>query len=240
MYSSPVRASLLPAALLAAACASTGGPPRGPAHTPVNSPEAETRCPEEWQAAKQAREELIAAEGAARAAAMEAAAGAVLAHGRCERQELAELAIEAGSQEAMAAALRQARRRYQDARNLYEEAAGYEVPRARVAAHAELSALHLGFARMLAELPAPLDVQDPAGRADVRRQMREAVARYEVEAALSATRAVAAAPAAGWRGGAAGADEELAGWVRGACDTLAVLDPDGRAAAADVCGGDGR
>jgi hypothetical protein len=229
----------LAAALLAASCASAGGPPRGPEHTPVNSPEAQPRCPDEWRAAKQAREELLGVDGAAGAATVEAAAAAVLAHARCEGAALDGWRVEAGSGESMAAALRQARRRYQDARNLFEEAAGYPVARVRVGAQAELAALHLGFARMLAEVPSPVDVQDAAGRADFRRQMREAVASFEVEAALAAARAVSAVPQTGWGGGAPGGqDPELAGWVRSACELLAVLDPDGRAAAAGPCGGD--
>ena len=80
-----MRAPALALALAALAVGCGGGqagPPRGPHHDPVNSPEAKSKCPDEWKAAKKAREELLGAmDNEGRRAA---AAQTVLAQARCE------------------------------------------------------------------------------------------------------------------------------------------------------------
>ena len=186
----------------------------------MNSPEARSSsCPGEWERAKQAREELIGRTGNARQPAAEHAARAVMAQAECEQRRFAAWQIEAGSQSIMAAELRGLRRHYLSTRTLYEEAARTVDGSVSVGAWARLADLHLGFARKLDELPTPVDLHDAAGRADYRRQMRQLMSTFEVEAALAATRALDAADG-GTEGG------ELAVWVRGSCEKLAVLDPE--------------
>jgi hypothetical protein len=186
---------------------------------PVNSPEARTGCPAEWKRAKKAREDLLGA--GSRQTAARAAARAVFAQAECEHQRFARWRIDAGSQAMMASELRVARRQYQSTRTLYEEAARYGDAGSAVGAWARTADLHLAFVRKLDELPAPLDVQDPGARDDYRRQMRELMAAFEVEAALAATRALEAAGT-----GVTETSDELATWVQRSCEKLAVLDPE--------------
>ncbi|HTE50971.1 MAG TPA: hypothetical protein VK698_08885 [Kofleriaceae bacterium] len=187
----------------------------------MNSPEAATRCPAEWHEAKKARESLIAAAGAARPPLARRAAQAVMAQAECEQKRFASWRIEVGSQAIMAAELRAVRRQYLTTSTLYEEAAGYGDRVTSVGAWARLADLHLGFARLLDELPVPVDVQAPAARADYRRQMRELMSTFEIEAALAATRALDAG-----RDGGGDRDRRLAAWLSGSCEKLAVLDPE--------------
>jgi hypothetical protein len=220
-----------PAALvfvLAAACGSQG-PPVGPEHTPVNSPEARSGCPAEWKRAKQAREDLIGTAGPARERAARAAAQAVLAQAECEHRRFAGWRIEAGSQGMMAAELRGARRYYLSTRTLYEEVTRYGDAASSVGAWARLADLHLAFARKLDGMPAPVDVQAPDARSDYRRQMRQLMSTFEIEAALAAARALDAAgvdPAASSQSDPEAKPARLAAWVRTSCEKLAVLDPD--------------
>jgi hypothetical protein len=188
----------------------------------VNSPEAATECPAEWRAAKQAREMLIETTGMARGPAGERAARAVMAQAECEHRRFAARRIQVGSQSNMAAELRALRRQYLSTATLYEEAAGYGDPVTAVGAWARLADLHLGFARALDELPTPVDVHDPRARADFRRQMRQLMSTFEIEAALAATRALDA-------GRTAPAGGPLSAWLSGSCEKLAVLDPDSAA-----------
>lgn len=211
------------ALVLAAIAVGCGGgpatPPRGPRHDPVNSPEAKSKCPEEWKAAKKAREELLGSmdDGARRAAA----AGAVLAQARCEHALFDRWTIDAGSQQIMAAELRAARVQYLGAKTLYEEAAGYHVKPSEIGAWAELARLHLAFVQKIDRLPVPVDLHDPAARSSFKDDMRALMSTFEIEAALAASRALDAA------GGDAGAD--VAGWLRSSCEILATLDPESRA-----------
>jgi hypothetical protein len=188
---------------------------------PVNSPEARTGCPAEWKRAKKAREDLLGA--GSRQTAARAAARAVLAQAECEHRRFASWRIDAGSQSLMASELRAARRQYLSTRTLYEEAARYGDAGSAVGAWARTADLHLAFVRKLDELPAPLDVHDPGARDDYRRQMRELMAAFEVEAALAATRAL---EAAGSGAGATEPSDEIASWVQRSCEKLAVLDPE--------------
>jgi len=198
----------------------------------VNSPETESACPTQWKQAKKAREELIGLTGGDRGAAARRAARAVMAQAECEQSRFTAWRIEAGSQNIMAAELRGVRRQYLSTRTLYEEAAGYGDPRIAIGAWARMADLHLGFARKLDALPTPVDIHDAGGRADYRREMRQLMSTFEVEAAVAATRALDAAgnrsPAETTEpapGGDAGSGE-LAAWVSRSCDKLAVLDPE--------------
>ncbi|HEU5058069.1 MAG TPA: hypothetical protein VFU21_16170 [Kofleriaceae bacterium] len=215
-----MRAPALALAALAVGCG--GGqtaPPRGPHHDPVNSPEAKSKCPDEWKAAKKAREELLGAMDDERRRA--AAAEAVLAQARCEHALFDRWTIDAGSQRIMAAELRAARVQYLSARTLYQEAAGYHVKPSEIGAHALDAELQMAFVRKLDRLPPPVDLHDPAARAGFKGDMRALMSTFEVEAALAASRALDAA--GGEEGG------EVATWVRSACEILAVLDPESQA-----------
>lgn len=219
-----MRAPALALAALAVGCGCGGGPatpPRGPRHDPVNSPEAKSKCPDEWKAAKQAREALLGAMDDERRRA--AAAEAVLAQGRCEHALFDKWSIDAGSQNIMAAELRAVRVQYLTARTLYQEAAGYHVKPSEIGAHALDAELQMAFVRKLDRLPVPVDLHDPAARAGFRQDMRTLMSTFEVEAALAASRALDAA------GGEQGAGGEVAGWLRSSCQILAALDPEGRA-----------
>lgn len=207
------------AAAILTACGGSAQPPRGPAHTPVNSPEAKTACPGEWQAAKEAREALLVESGSPGAEEQAKAARAVFAHGECEQRVFVEGKVEAGSQEMMAAGLRAARRQFQAAKNLYQEAGKYRDQAMRVGAFARTAALDLAFARKLTELAPPADVADAVGQAEFRAAMREAAAAFEVEAVIAATQALDAA-------GRADAHGETGVWVRASCEVLAGLDPE--------------
>ena len=223
----PVRPAALVFAL-AAACGSQG-PPVGPEHTPVNSPEAQSGCPAEWKRAKQAREDLIGTAGAARERAARAAAQAVLAQAECEHRRFVSWRIDAGSQGMMAAELRGARRYYLSTRTLYEEVTRYGDAASAVGAWARLADLHLAFAQKLDGMPAPVNVQAPDARSDYRRQMRQLMSTFEIEAALAAARALDAAgvdPAESPSSDPEAKPARLAAWVRTSCEKLAVLDPD--------------
>ena len=213
-----------PAFALAALAVGCGGgpatPPRGPHHDPVNSPEAKSKCPDEWKAAKQAREALLGAMDDERRRA--AAAEAVLAQGRCEHALFDRWTIDAGSQKIMAAELRAVRVQYLTARTLYQEAAGYHVKPIEIGAYALDAELQMAFVRKLDRLPPPVDLHDPAARVGFKQDMRALMSTFEVEAALAASRALDAAG-----GGASGG--EVAGWLRSSCEILAVLDPESRA-----------
>ena len=188
----------------------------------MNSPEAASACPAEWREAKSAREALLDAGGAARQAASARAARAVMAQAECEEKRFEAHSIQVGSQASMAGELRAARRQYLGAATLYQEAAGYGDPVVAVGAYSRLADLHLAFARALDELPVPVDVQAPAAREDYRRQMRELMSQFEIEAALAATRSLDAARLAG-------DDARTAAWLSRSCEKLVVLDPEGAA-----------
>lgn len=226
-----MRAPALLLAALAVGCGGQATPPHGPHHDPVNSPEAKSKCPDEWKAAKKARDELIGAMDDERL--RRAAAEAVLAQARCEHAQFERWTIDAGSQAIMAQELRAARIQYLTAKTLYQEAAGYHVKPTEIGAHALAAQLELAFVRKLDHLPAPVDLHDPAARAGFKDEMRSLMSSFEVEAALAATRALDAA------GGESGG--EVGAWLRSSCEVLAALDPEG-GAAYPVCraGGGGR
>lgn len=202
-------------------------PPRGPAHTPVNSPEAASACPDQRDDAVKAREELLEASGEGRRAAQVKVAAAVLAQAECEHRAFEAMTVDAGSQQAMTQRLRVVRRQYQDARNLYDEADGHGESRFAVGASARLAELHVAFAQKIAQLATPVDLVDPAGRSQWQDDMRELVGSFEVEAALAASRALDVAGRLAATGEGGGGDEELTGWIRSSCDKVARFDAEG-------------
>lgn len=220
-----------------AACGGPSQPPHGPHYDPVNSPEAASPCPDAWKAAKEAREKLLGAGGAELQVLRGRAAAAVLSQAECEAAAFGRRRVEAGSQVAMAAELRAARRAYDGAANLYREVQGYGDARLRVGAYARLARLHIAMARLVGDVPAPVDVHTALGRAEVRRQMSQLMAGFQADAAVAATRALEAA--AVLPPDAVARDRELGGWVRGACEELGVLDPDTARAMAACHGGAG-
>ena len=219
------------------ACGGAEPPPHGPHYDPVNSPEAASPCPDAWRAAKNAREKLLGASGAELQALRGRAAAAVLSQAECEAAAFGRWRIEAGSQVEMAAELRGARRAYDGAANLYREVKGYGDARLRVGADAELARLHIAMARLVGDVPAPVDVHTALGRAEVRRQMSQLMVGFQAEAAVAATRALEAA--AVLDRSAVASDRELGGWVHRSCEELAVLDPDTAAGIAACRGGAG-
>lgn len=208
---------------MAAACGGSVTPPRGPKHTPVNSPEAASACPDQRDAAKTAREELLEASGAARVAASSRAAAAVIEQAECEQQAFTAMTVDAGTQVAMTERIKVVRRQYQDARNLYEEVDTYSDARATVRAGVRLADLHEAFAKKIETLPTPVDLADPVGRASWRGDLRDLVATFQVEAALAASKALDASA------GVTETDAEVTGWIGSACEKVKRLDPDGAA-----------
>ncbi len=206
----------------------------------MNSPESESACPAQWKQAKKAREELIGTTGGDRVPVARRAARAVMAQAECEQGRFTAWRIEAGSQSIMAAELRGVRRQYLSTRTLYEEAAGYGDRRIAIGAWSRMADLHLGFARKLDALPTPVDIHDESGREAYRREMRQLMSTFEIEAALAATRALDAAGAdVTTEAGPVGAESgDLAAWVSRSCEKLAVLDPQS-AAGYPACAGAG-
>lgn len=208
---------------IASACGGPMTPPRGPKHDPVNSPEAASACPDQRDAAKTAREELLEASGSARVEASAKAAAAVIEQAECEHKAFEAMTVDAGTQVAMTERVKVVRRQYQDARNLYEEADGYGDARAAVKAGVKLAALHETFGKKIEGLATPVDLVDPVGRASWRDDLRTLVATFQVEAALAASKALDASA------GVSETDAEVGGWIRSACETVKRLDPDGAA-----------
>jgi hypothetical protein len=179
--------------LAAVACGGGGaGPPAGPAYTPVGSPEAESACPTEWEAAKKAREDHLELSSAS---TREAAARAVLAQADCERNVLASRRVAAGEHAAIIAALEELRAAHRDAGNLYREVIGYELASPAVAARVGLGKLHLAFAALLAATPTPTDMPDPGEQAAWRAEIDGLVATFQSEARAAFAEAAAANPA---------------------------------------------
>jgi len=200
-------------------------PPRGPEHDPVNSPEAASRCPEQWQAAKGAREQLIGATYDQRERADGVAAQAVLAQADCEAGEFARWTIDAGPQAMVTAELAGSRRQYQTALNLYQEVASTHEGEFRVLALTGAARLHMHFADKLAGLPMPSDTRDSAGRRQWTLQQLELGQYFASEAQAAASAAVDLV------GDAPGGGGELAqAWAQ-CCQILAAVDPRGRPAA---------
>ena len=204
--------------LLAAVACGPKGPPAAPAYTPVNSPEAETSCKSEWQAAKAAREQLVETDsGDSRIAA----AGAVFAQAECERRHFDSLQVTAPSQEAMVGKLRAARTQYFNARNLYEEVGNYQILRWRIGANSRLGELNGAFADKLRKAPAPADLAEPGERGTFLAELSKFAQVYDGDAVIAHVDALAAAAAAD---SLVRSDSDVEGWVQSSCLALSYLD----------------
>jgi hypothetical protein len=200
-----------------AACAAKGTP-RGPEYTPTASPEAESPCPDEWQAAKQAREDALGAEGQAEVAARAQVAAAVLAQGECELRGFQRQPVRADTEEAMLGELRELRDRFRSAKNLFDEVLNYEVMRLSVGALARLGDLHAAYAAKLRAAPPPVDARDPGSRSEFRQELRELAEALDGEAAVAYAAALRAR-------GAVDLDPGVGEWTAAACAGLERLDP---------------
>jgi hypothetical protein len=207
---------LVTAVLGLLACGGGNQPPHGPHYDPVNSPEAQSPCPTEWKAAKQARDAALAGGAEARPAA----AAAVLAQADCEAARVVARRMEVTRGDLLVAEMREVRKAYDSARNLYNEVVGYGDPRLVVAGWSGAAALALGFAAVLEHVPPPVDSGGAVERAEIIGEMRELEQSFQGDAALAAARALEQAarlPPSG--------DAALAGWVARACKVLAATDP---------------
>lgn len=163
-----ITGPLLLTAFTLQACGGSSRPPEPPPYTPVNSPEAESPCPSEWQAAKSAREAMV---GETDPGARTAAAAAVYAQAECERDKLNAVAPPRGAQAAVVGEIRLQRIAMQNAGNLYEEVARYHSP-GFAEALGRIGELKLAFARFLTSTPAPTDLDDPVERVEFMNQLK--------------------------------------------------------------------
>ncbi|HTM20387.1 MAG TPA: hypothetical protein VL172_07770 [Kofleriaceae bacterium] len=219
-----MRSALLLLVLLGCGGGQPGiAPP--PPYTPVNSPQAETECPTERDAAQQAREDWLERGESVR----DRAAEAVFAQAECERARFDARAIPADREERMMTTLRETRLHYQTVANLYEEVTKYQALRWTVGARTRLGALNAAFADKLRTVGAPTDVTVVVDRVNFVSDLGSFAEDYDRQAAIShaaALETAALVPAL------VDSDAKVSGWVRASCDALTYLDPTARASSA--------
>lgn len=191
------------------------GPPRGPAHTPASSPEPQTECTDQRDAAKTAREDSLEHPGQP---ARAAAASAVLAHAECEIESLARQTIPRSSQDALLTEIRILRDRYFTIRNLLDEVHTYEQPKASIGAHARTGDLEMTYFDKLDTAPPPVDLS-PDQQEAFHQEMSDFGRGFTDEARRAYGAALDAA------GGVEQPDRRLVAWIRAACTGLSRLDP---------------
>ncbi len=201
-------------ALLLAVSACASKPPHGPSHVPANSPEPQTQCAEARTQAKTARDDLLEH---GTVSAREAAARQVLTHAECELAVFAKMTIPRSAQEPMLGEIRILRDQYFTTRNLLDEVIAYDVSRVVIGGMARLGDLEDAYARKLADVPAPTDLQ-PEQAQGFRDELAEMGREFAAQARFAYAGAIDLA------GNFDGHDEELRNWVATACSGLARLD----------------
>jgi len=192
-----------------AACAAPG-PPRGPTHKPSNSPQADTPCPSEREAAHSAREDWLEnASDSSRAAVSKA----VLAEASCHRSAYGAAVIPRADMNTVLGSIAEARNKFRDAVTLYREAIGYGVAEVRLVARVELAEMQLAHAARLQALPAPIDL-DPQTARDFQTDLGELSMGFVTEAAMELAAALEGA-----------GPEAPSDWVERACKSLLAADP---------------
>lgn len=214
--------------VLAAACGGPAGLPPPPEYKPVASPEPKTQCPDERTKAKAEREALLEL---ATPEARQATVRAVMAHAECEARGFDRADIVAPTQVAMIERIRQARQRYQDARNLYDEVGNYEVLEQTIGSRSRLGDLHSTFANKLRSAAAPADLRDPTERASFLKELGDYAQAYDAEAAAAYRECL---DTAGLLPSLRG-KPEVATWVGAACRGLDRLGAVGTRST--LCGG---
>lgn len=211
--------ALLVSATSAVGCGGPQRPPGPPPYDPVNSPEPATACPDQREAAKAAREDLLEDDSAA---AREAAAAAVFAQAECERHQFDALAVDAPTQDALAEKLRAARTQYFTAKNLYEEVARYQLLRWVIGADTRIGELCSAFADKLRRVAVPAELAERAERANFLTEMSRFAQIYDHEATLAFAGALRAADGAE---SLVHSDTAVQEWIQSSCTSLSYLDP---------------
>jgi len=199
-----------------AACGSKQTAP-APKHTPVNSPEASTACPEQWKAAKKARE--VALEVGTQAARSRAAS-AVFSHAECEHAVFDGLAFAGPTHERLLSKIRSGRGVYQTTRNLYNEVPNYGDARAAVGARARLGELNGKFADKLRAVRTPKDMTSTAEKAMFLSQLSALGRGFDRSASVAFAGAIKTARTD--FGGKL--TDDLRKWVKRACTGLHLVD----------------
>lgn len=216
--------------LILAACGGPSTLPAPPPHTPAGSPEPATACPTERMRAKEAREAVLEEESATR---RETVARAVFAHAECERAQLDGVTLRAPTQTLLIEQIRAARLQYQNARNLYQEVANYEVLRWTVGARSRGGDLEVAFGDKLRAVRPPDELTDPSERAGFLAELGDLAQTFDANAVMAH---VAALETAALVATLAADDAEVARWIAASCRALARFGvPAGRDAG--MCGG---
>jgi hypothetical protein len=180
---------------------------------PENSPEPQTVCETQRDAAKAARESLLEAPEQ-----RAATAAAVLIHAECELEFFGQQAVPRSSLDAMLAEFRILRTQYQTTQNLLDEVLKYEDRTGTVGALAYLGDLNMAYAVKLRDAPAPIDVP-PARGEGFKEELVDFARDFEDQAKLAYASAIDAAQ------GLEGPDPRVDAWTRSACAGLVKLDP---------------
>ncbi len=211
----PIVALLMMSLPLLTACGGAPGLPPPPPFTPVDSPEPQTQCTAQRDAAKKAREDVLefgTVEYRDRAAA------AVLAHADCERKQLDSIPVHDATQKEMIANIRRARLQYLTAANLYQEVVSYKMLR-YVRALAGRGAVHAAFARKLQTAPAPGELRRPKERKRFTDELKQLAIPFRRDAVTDYSAALDQAQTVGQNL----ADPDRLGWIPRACKALASL-----------------
>jgi len=174
----PFGLGLLPGVLFAALSTGCGGsvkPERGPAYQPVATPETVSVCPEQWHAAKDAREAML---GLDSVQAKEHAAAAVLAQAECERRAIESGHFVGGTHAAVLAEVSALGDAHRNAQNLYDEVGHYGVARFEIAAPLGRGQLHLNMATRLSRIQMPTDMPDAGEQAAFRAEISSLVIHF--------------------------------------------------------------
>jgi hypothetical protein len=172
--------------LFVAAACGRSQPPAGPAHSPSDSPEAPTRCPEEREQAHKLRERWLDDKSAEVAGTL---SRVVMDLARCERSNLPGNAIAAGTQDQILAALRERRQQVNSVVTLFREVTSYGDTEASGQAMLEMGQVQIAFAHLVADIPTPQGMDEPTG-ANFRIELAEAVDQLRMRAVSSLQGAV--------------------------------------------------
>jgi hypothetical protein len=210
----------------AAACAKPM-PPAGPKYTPNPTPEPVTKCPDEYKAAKAAREALV---GETAPELREAAAKASFAHGECERKQFDELSLDADSDDEFREGVASLKAQAYTTQNLYQESANYDVPLYAVGGYTRMGDLYAAYAKKLRNTQ-PGAASDPQLRAMWFQDLDEIASKVDSDGAAFWEKALDIAemgPEAFL------AEQQVASWTAAACTGLHAVDP-GLAAKHKIC-----
>ncbi len=209
------RIGVVGVALALAACGSKQTEP-APKYTPVNSPEAKTKCPGEWKTAKKKREAAL--ELGTKGARAETAR-AVLAHAECERAQFDKHAFTGQTHDRLLGAIRNGRDIYNTTRNLYKEVPNYGDVNSTLRAGVRLGELHNRFAEKLTAVRTPRDMTSTAEKAAFLSQLSTLSRGFELEASRAFANVIRTVRT--FFDNKLPADDSITRWTQRACAGLA-------------------